>query len=174
VRGLAEALTPPLLIAAAVLLAAGALKLRAPRTAARAMGELGLPAGRVATGALASTEVAVGGWCVIAPTRPATIALAVMYCAFAAAAVVLARRRASCGCFGDTETPASASQSLISAAFAAIAVAATIHPAHGMPWILGRPLLDAATLTIGILGAVYATVLAYTELPRAWASWSVR
>jgi len=174
VSELAEALTPPLLIAAAVLGAAGMLKLRSPAATAHAFVQLGLPPSRWLVRALAVVELALAAWCAIHPSRVAAGALAAMYAAFAGAAVLLARRRSACGCFGEGDAPASLWQSIVSAAFALTAIAATIAPAHGLPWVLDQAPPTAAATTIGILGAAYAAVLAYTELPRAWQSWSVR
>ena len=49
-----------------------------------------------------------------------------------------------------------------------------IDGAHGLPWILGRAPLEALVLGLGIATAVFATVVAYTELPAAWGAWSRR
>jgi hypothetical protein len=171
---LAEALTPLLLIGAAVLCAAGVTKLRAPATAARALGELGPPSSPGAVRLIAAVELVIGGWCAIDPVRPAAAALACVYGAFAGAAVLLVRRRAACGCFGEDDAPASVWQASLSAVLALVALCATLWPAHGLSWVLARPVLDAAVLTIGTVAGVYATVIAYTELPRAWGSWSAR
>ena len=89
---MSQALTPPFLVAALVLCVAGVAKLRAPR---RAMG------------ALAVGEVALGAACLVQPTRPEALALAVVYMSFTAVAVVLRRRRLSCGCFGEHDFPVS-------------------------------------------------------------------
>jgi hypothetical protein len=174
VSALAEVLTAPLLIAAAVLGAAGMLKLRSHNAAARAFGALGLPASRWLVRALALVELALAVWCAINPGRAATAAAAALYGGFAGAAAVLARGHSACGCFGEDDAPASGWQSIISAAFALVAIAATVTPAHGLSWVLDRPVFGAGVLIIGIVGAAYATVVAYTELPRAWGIWSVR
>jgi hypothetical protein len=173
VSELAEVLTPPLLIAAAVLGAAGMVKLHSQAAAAQAFAQLGLPPSRWLVRALALVELALAGWCAIHPSRPATGALAALYTAFAGAAVLLAQRRSACGCFGERDVPASVWQSIISAALALAAILATIAPAHGLPWLLDQTAPTAAVTTIGILGAAYAAILAYTELPRAWHAWSV-
>jgi len=41
-----------------------------------------------------------------------------------------------------------------------------------LAWILERPPGSVAVLILGTAAAVYGTVLAYSELPRAWRSWS--
>ena len=86
-------LTPLLLIAAAVLCAAGAMKLRAPATAARAIGELGLPASPRVVRLIGVVELAIGAWCAVDPVRPAAAALACLYGAFAGAAALRLRFR---------------------------------------------------------------------------------
>jgi len=167
------ALTPPLLVAAGVLCVAGALKLRSPAAAGRALSILGLPAAPIFVRTLAACELAMGGWALIAGGRGAAAAMAGVYALFAVVALVLARRHASCGCFGEDRTPASLLQSLLSTAFAAVALAAALAGAHGLGWVLGQAPASAAALMIGIGGAVYATVIAYTQLPAAWSAWSV-
>ncbi len=171
---MSAALTPPLLVAAGVMVLAGALKLRSPAPAVRALSILGLRATPIFVRTLAAFEVTVGGWALVAGGRAAAAAIACVYAIFAVVALLLARRQASCGCFGEDRTPASALQSILSAAFAAVAIAAALSGAHGLSWVTGRGPASAGTLLIGIAGAVYATVIAYTELPAAWSAWSVR
>lgn len=170
---MAAALTPPLLVAAGVLVLAGALKLRNPVPAARATRVLGLPAGgrvQLLVRSIGAFEVVLGGWAMIAPGRAAAAALACLYAIFAVVALLLVRRQASCGCFGEDRAPASVAQSLLSAAFAAAAAVAAVIGSHGLSWVLAQ----SAVLVIGIAGGVYATVLAYTELPAAWSAWSAQ
>jgi hypothetical protein len=171
---MAQALTPPFLVAAFVLCVAGVAKLRAPATATRALAVLGLPARSGLVRALAAGEVALGLWCVASPGRLAAGAMACLYALFAGLALVLGRRQASCGCFGDGEVPASAAQSILSAVLSLVALAAILSVPHGLHWVLQRPALYAALLVVGTAGAVYGTVLAYTEMPLAWGSWSAR
>jgi hypothetical protein len=102
-----------------------------------------------------------------------------LYAAFALAAARLARSAVSCGCFGEDELPASLWQAVVSAVFAVLALGAlaalAVHVSahgHGLGWVLGRPVLEAGALIVGIGGAAYATVLAYTLLPYAWTSWN--
>jgi hypothetical protein len=97
-----------------------------------------------------------------------------VYAAFAALALVLHRRGAECGCFGDSRTPASPTQSAISALLALVCAAAAVTSIHGVQWVLGRSPSTATILIVGIGGAVYATVAAYSELPSAWTAWGGR
>jgi hypothetical protein len=173
---MAQALTPPFLLAALVLCVAGAAKLRSPAAAVRALAALGLARGARAglVRAFAVGELALGAWCLLAPARLAAGALACLYAIFSGLALLLARRRSSCGCFGEGDGPASIVQSLLSAALALVALAALLSMPHGLGWLLQRPPTIATVSILGIAGSVYGTVLAYTELPLAWASWSAR
>jgi len=155
-----EALTAPFATAALVLCVAGIGKLRSHAS------------GRWV--ALAVVELGVGAWCVLAPGRVAAAALASTYATLAVGALVLARRREACGCFGDDEAPASVAQSVLSAAMALVALAAVASTPHGITWVFERSPLIATTLILGTAGAAYGAVLAYTQLPRAWGSWSAR
>jgi methylamine utilization protein MauE len=168
---MADVLTAPVAVAALVLAVAGVAKLRAPAPAAAALRELGLPAGRPLIRVFAVFEIALGGWALASPGGPAAAAVAGCYAVFALLALLLARHRAACGCFGEAEFPASRLQALISAVLGAACGAAAVWPAHG---VLDRPAGQAAVLLIGIVACGYATVLAYTLVPAAWSSWSAQ
>ena len=168
---MADVLTAPLAVAALVLIVAGVAKLRAPAPAAAALRELRLSMAALPIRAFATGEIALGVWALVAPTSVAAIALACCYAAFAALALVLASRRAACGCFGEVDFPASRAQALLSAILAVASAAAAVWPPHGL---LERPAGQAVVLMIGIAASAYATVLAYTQLPAAWSAWSAR
>jgi hypothetical protein len=164
---LANALTVPHAIAAVVLCVAGLAKLRSPQPAARAFG--------IASGAVrvfAVGEITLGIWALVAPSVITGILLTFLYAAFAATTLVLARRGVSCGCFGAEGAASSPLQSLLSGALAALAAAGAAAGARGAGWILERPATTAAVLVLGTAAAVYAIVLAYSELPLLWRSWS--
>jgi hypothetical protein len=166
-----EALTPPFILAALVVCAAGALKLRSPAGAVDAARALGLPAQAWLVRTLALGELVLGLACAVYPTRALAAALALLYAVFAAVATVLMRRRVACGCFGENDLPVSRAHVIASELLGTVALVAVAAPPHGLGWVLGRPAPQAAALLIGIAGAVYATVLVYTVLPRAWAAW---
>ncbi len=173
------ALTAPFLLAAGLLILAGVGKLLRPGTAGLALVALGLPPARpalrsAAVRAFAVAEIALGAVCLISPGRPGAVAMAALYATFAGATLALARRRAACGCFGESDAPASPLQSLLSAALAAVAIAAAINPVHGLGWVLGGSALPVAVSLVGLAGALYAAAVAYRELPRAWTAWSAR
>jgi hypothetical protein len=162
-----HALAPPFLVASLVLCIAGVSKLRAPETAARA---LGLPTWVVRV--LAAGEVVLGALCALHPTRAGAVGLAVVYSVFATVAVVLRRRRVACGCFGDNGSPVSLAHVIASELLGALALAAALTGPRGLGWLAGQPGIRAVVLAVGVAGAAYATVLVYTTVPRAWAAWS--
>jgi hypothetical protein len=170
----AQALSGPFLIAALTLCTAGVAKLRAPATAVDALRAVGLSVDPLAVRAFAGGELALGAAAVLSADAVVAIVLAALYAGFAVLTLVLHRRNATCGCFGETGAPASRAQSAISAALAVVCAAAAVGHAHGAPWILARSPLTAASLLIGIGAAVFATVVAYSELPAAWNAWSGR
>lgn len=168
------AMTAPMLVGALVLCAAGLMKLRAPAGAARAARTLGLPANHVLVALFAGAELALGAACAIDPIPALAATVAGTYAIFAVLAAMLARQQSACGCFGENDVPASIAQSILSGVLAVGAAAAAFSGAHGLQWVLDRPVLEAVAILLGIGGAVYATVLAYTEVPRAWSAWSVQ
>jgi hypothetical protein len=171
---MAEVLTPPFLLAALVLCVAGAAKLRSPAAAGRALRVLGLPGGATPVRALAVAELVLGLGCAIDPGRIGATVMGCVFGAFAVVALLLARERAACGCFGEGDAPASSLQSGLSAALALVALAGAARAPHGLGWVADRSPSQVAVLAVGIAASVFATVLAYTELPRAWSAWSAR
>jgi len=163
----ANALTVPHAVAALVLCVAGLAKLRAPRAAARAVG---LAPAQVR--AFAALEVALGAWALVAAGAASSVSIGALYAGFAVLALVLARRGHACGCFGQMREPASAIHSLLSVALALIATVSAVAAPHTLGWILERPAQTATVLVLGTAGAVYGVVLAYSELPQLWRSWS--
>lgn len=170
------ALAPPFAVATLVLCVAGLAKLRTPAGAVDALRELRLPARAGLVRALGALEVVIGITALVHPARTVAAGVAALYGAFCVISVLLARRRLGCGCFGEGAAPASGVQSSISGIFALIALAAaTAWPLpHGISSAFDSSAVTAGTLLVGIAGAAYATVIAYTELPSAWAAWSER
>jgi hypothetical protein len=163
----ANALTIPHAVAALVLCVAGAAKLRSPTAAARAV--------RLVPGpvrAFAGAELALGAVALVLAPLLATVLMAVVYAAFAILTLHLARAGEACGCFGAPGSPASPLQSLLSATLAAVCVVAAAGGTHAGGWILGRSPGIVTVLVLGAAGAVYGVVLAYSELPLLWRSWS--
>jgi hypothetical protein len=162
-----DALAPPFLVASLVLCVAGLAKLRAPETAADAVG-LQAPMVR----ALAVGEFALGAACLVHPTRITAAVLAAAYVMFAGVAAVLAARRVPCGCFGGDENPVSRGHAMLNASLGLVAAAAVFASPRGLGWLASQPGFGGAVLAAGVAGATYAVVLVYSEVPRAWAAWS--
>jgi hypothetical protein len=120
--------------------AAGAAKVASPADTARAMRTAGLPvgAGLVRAGALA--ETAVGAAVLAGAGRVAVALLAASYLAFGgfvAAALVRRWPIASCGCFGEPDTPPTALHAAVCVVSAgALAGAAIAGPAAGVGSVL--------------------------------------
>ena len=167
---MAEVLSAPVLVAALVLCVAGAAKLRRPGIASDALGALGVSAGPVLVRALAACELALGVSCLVFG-GVAVVFLAVVYAAFAGVAIRLQRLHQPCGCFGAVQEPSSAWQWGLSAVFALLAAAGAVWPVHTIGSIFDRPPATATATVIGLAGAAYAAVIAYTELPSAWGAW---
>jgi uncharacterized membrane protein YedE/YeeE len=171
-----EALIAPFDLAALVLCAAGVAKLRSPRPAARALIAAGLPPRLplVAAGIrlFEFGELLLGLICLAAPARPTAILLACVYGMFVVLALLLARRQTACGCFGESDAPASSIQALLSGVLCGLAIVAVASPPRDVGWVLGHGAVEVTVCAVALLAAAYATVLAYTELPRAWATWS--
>ena len=164
---MASAMGVPQVVAALVLCVAGVAKLRAPGAAARAVG---VDPRLVAL--FAAGELGLGA-AVLAGAGPLAAAMmAALYAGFAALTLRLARAGEACGCFGAPQSPASPLQSALSAGLALVSALAAIAGAPAAGWILGRPPGIVTVLGLGTAGAVYGIVLAYSELPQLWRSWS--
>jgi hypothetical protein len=157
----------PHAVAALVLAFAGVAKLRSPQAAARAVD---VPAAMIRI--FAAGELALAAVALVTASAWSSVLMAVLYAAFAVLTLRLARAGAACGCFGAEESPASGVQSLLSAALSVLAVLSALGGAHAAGWILQRPLGTLAVLALGTAGLVYGIVLAYSELPSRWQSWS--
>jgi hypothetical protein len=167
-------LTTPIAVAAIVLAVAGAAKLRSPDGARHALAAAGLSVPGAAVRTIACAELALAALVLLVPGRATSALLAAMYAVLALVARTLTRRGAACGCFGGDDVPATAAHVWLSAVLALIAAAAVAWPAHGIAWLLATSPGVAGPLALGVAGAAYATVLAYTELPSAWSAWRPR
>ena len=167
-------LTVPVAVAAIVLGVAALAKLRSPGGAARALATTGVSLSGATVRILASTELAIAAVVLLAPGRVAAGLLAATYALLAVIAATLARRGAACGCFGDDETPASMTHVWLSVAIALVAAVGVAAPPHGIAWLLTGSAAVVGPLALGVVGAAYATVIAYTELPAAWGAWRTR
>jgi len=173
----ASALTPPVLVAALVVVLAAAAKLRSPAGASEALAVLGVPirrrAGReLAVRLLATGEIGLGVTVLIAGGAAAQFALGGLYLSFAVMTLALARRHAECGCFGDTGGPASAIGAGLNFGFAAVCLLGAAVGATGGEQLFDLPAWQAPGALLALAAAAVAASLTYTELPRAWQAWS--
>ena len=164
---MAGALGVPELVAAFVLCVAGVAKLRAPGGAARAVG-----ADPRLVRLFAAGELALGALALAAGGRVLAAVMAALYAGFAVLTLRLARAGQTCGCFGAQQSPASPLQSALSGTLAAVCLLAALAGPRSLDWILERSPGGVTVLGLGTAGAVYGIVLAYSELPQLWRSWS--
>lgn len=151
-------LAGPIHAVALVLLLAGAAKAVRPSATIAALRIVGLPASPAAVRALAGVEVVVAGATLAGTGAAAAVALAAVHVGFAAVAVVLRRRSADCGCFGDA-SPVTATHVVVNLAAAAVVTAAVLD---GDVPSIGAAM--AATPGAGVPYAVLVGVLAAGEV----------
>lgn len=142
-------------VAAAVLVLAGAAKVRHPAGTVAALAGAGLRASGWPVRLLGVVEVAVGATVLsVGGVAPAAGA-ALLYAGFAAF-VVRQRRRAgaTCGCFGEERTPVGAGHVTVNvvATVAAVLAALTGAPAP-LAWAGHDPLTAAGTVVLVALAA---------------------
>ena len=162
-----SAVAGPVLAASMLLAYAGATKLRRPGATVQALRAAGLPA-TLATGRVVGAfEVAAATWCLAAGSRPACALVAVAYLAFAAfsARLMLSGGGASCGCFGQADTPTSPIHVGINLLLGLLAAAGALDPPGHLTGVLDdQPLGGAPLLAFAALGA-WAAYLSLTLLP---------
>jgi len=151
----ATGLAVPLLVASGLLVAAGLAKLVAPHDTARALRRAGLPVGPASVRVGAGAEVFIGAVGVTVGGPAAALAVAGSYLLFAAFVGAALRRGwalATCGCFGEPDTPPTVAHVVIDLGLAGAAVAAS---AVGGPSPAG---LVARQPAAGLVGWVVAAV----------------
>jgi uncharacterized membrane protein YphA (DoxX/SURF4 family) len=164
---------PLVSVLAAVLVVAGAGKLRAPAAAADALRSAGLPAGTIPARLVGAAEAVIGILVLVAPSRPAlalTAALYAVLAAFALRLLLAAEPAASCGCFG-ADAPPSPLHAAFDVAAAVIAAAAAFGPPPGLPQMAARAPLPGIALVAGCAAAAYAVTLVLGRLPEALAAY---
>jgi hypothetical protein len=129
-------LVGPLHAAAAVLALAGLAKLARPSGTAAALRVLGLPGRRWTARALGAVEVAAAGWVLAGGGRAGAAALAAFHVGFTVAALVLRRRAATCGCFGDG-APVGLSHLVVTSAVSVIAFVGIVDPVPSLGSTMG-------------------------------------
>ncbi|MGE0880809.1 MAG: MauE/DoxX family redox-associated membrane protein [Acidimicrobiia bacterium] len=159
----------PLVIGAAVLAAAGLAKLVRPNDTARALKAAGIGGGAPLVRVLSAFEIAVAvsaaGW-----AHPVAAALvAVSYLAFAGFVAYALRRGtplATCGCFGEPDSPPTVVHVVLNVLLAAAAIAATVSRPPGLTQLFADHRAGTAALFGAALVAAALVIVAMTELPR--------
>lgn len=172
-----QALIASLFFLSALLLVwSGTSKLARPEPTMRAMsgGGLRVLATRSLVRVLGLVELAVGGLCVLIPGPVPAAALALLYLGFAAYLVSLMVRGvtdASCGCFGQADTPPSPFHVLVDLVGVGAAAAAFIAPPPSL-WTFRTDLpIWGIPFLLGLATAAYLVVLAEGYLPKLFFSY---
>ena len=157
-----------LLAAALLLVGAGAAKLRAPEQAARMLRRawwtrLRPGAARVLVRAGGVGELAVGLAVIVMGGRVAAALLGCCYLAFLAVATRLLGRgqRASCGCFGATDSPVGVGHVLVNAVAVGVAGVALARPPGPLGGLFAG---DALAGVVGLGQSVLLACLAYLSI----------
>jgi hypothetical protein len=167
-----ELVTAPYLVAAAVLLLAGAAKLVSPEATASAMRDAGLPGSHLLVRGLGGVEVGVGGAALLVAGRLPALALAAAYLGVSAVAWIQRRSGADCGCFGVGETPVSGVHLAVNAVAVLVSAAAAVAVPPSLPTVLGEapwwglPTLAALAVAV-LLVRTLLTVLPDVQAARA-------
>ena len=165
------AVAPLFATAAALVVLAGASKLRSREGARAALGAVGLPAGELTVLAIGAGEVALGLVCLLSPGRAAAAFLAAAYLAFALVIAMLLRRDEAvpCGCFGAASFSASKLHLALDLLAAGVCVAAAATGVSGLLTLADG--LPELVLVLGVAGATYLSFLAFAQVPELWRSY---
>lgn len=144
---------------------AGVRKLVAPDATGAALQGARLPSDLRLVRLLGAGEILLATGVVLLGGRWTALLLAVAYAGFAAFADHQRRRGAGCGCFGQSDAPATRLHVGVDAAGAGVAVLAAWRPGPSLLTTLTGGVVEAA-LTLVLLGvATIALQLALTALP---------
>lgn len=164
------ALTAPMLVAALLLVAAGAAKVVDPTMTVGALRALGLPSKPLLVRAGALAEALIGVLAIVVGGALWWSLVAASYVAFAAFVVLAMRSKSmvgSCGCFGREETPPHAVHVALDLALAGLVVAAVVRgagaPLDAMVDDPGQGIVVAGLSALG----VYLAYAIFVEMPRA-------
>jgi Methylamine utilisation protein MauE len=168
----ADALLPPLLAVAALLVLAGAAKLRHPAEATAFLASVGLPAPLLLVRASSLLEVGAGGAALVRPSEAAAV-MALLYLVFTALVTVQLRQTESvpCGCLGPETIPPSRVHLCLNVSCLAVCVAAV---AAGPPSLLALAAANPLVATVALVAGVTVALLAaaatrlFPETLSAW------
>ena len=163
-----HALAGPYLAAAVLLAAAGAAKLRDPLPLVRALRSARLPGSSGLVRVLAAAELVLGVLAVVLGSRATAALVCASYLAFTGF-VLLARRRggvlASCGCFGRSDTPPTATHVVVTAALAAGAAAVCVRPLGPLTGVLDAAPAAGLPLVLATAAVAVSAYLVLALLP---------
>jgi hypothetical protein len=169
---MSQALAPAVWALAALLIVAGAAKLRDPSAATRALREAGIPANGTLMRGAGMAEVAVGAWCLVAPSTGSVALLALAYVVFAGAVSRMHQAGVGdCGCFGERSFAPGPAHLALDLCAAVIALVAVVAPPPAIDTVTDRPPLEAVALAAGLACAVLLSYLAFTVMPSAWSAY---
>lgn len=160
----------PFVVAVLLLGLGGALEVRRPAATVGAMRAMRLPTSGLAVRFGGATATTISVVAVVWPTRIVALAVAAVYLmlsGFVAAALLRDVPLGSCGCFGRSDTPATAGHLVIDLAAAAVAGAVALGPGS-RGWesvhLDGRPLVVVLFVVL-IASAVSFAYIGLTVLP---------
>ncbi len=187
-------LTPIFQTVAALLIVAGASKLRRPTALLGARAALRIPGGVLCVRALGAAEVALGAGAILAASAGTAAACACASMVFTVALIRLGRvaPEIACGCFGGAWESGRGAGGAAGAGTAgagavaeagrlrlalnmlalAVCTAAAAVGVHGLPWLVRLPSVQAVAVVAGIGGCVFCAYLCFTALPAAWAAYA--
>jgi hypothetical protein len=161
-----RALFPEFLVVSALLVVAGAGKVRSPVPVSAVVSGVRLPLPLVAVRTLGVAEVAIGAGAAVHPTHLTVALVALAYGAFCA--FVLWGRPLRCGCFGDAPAGGWPAHVALNAIMCSGAILAALAPPPGVVSLVGRSPLIAMPLGLGVAAATVAAYLLFTAFPAAW------
>ena len=163
-------------VVCALLVVAGAAKLRSPYAAVGALGTAGLRVPSGAVRSLGAAEIAIGALAAVRPSAVTAAAVGFLYGAFAGLVLRLVRSAdaAPCGCFGSAGPKASMMHCALNVVACATAIAAAVAPPPGIAWVVQQDPLVAVSVALGLGGAAFAAYLAFTAFPAAWGAYQAR
>ena len=163
----------PVAAAAVLLVAGGGLKVAKPGDTANALTALGWPGARVVVRAVAVAEVAVGVAALAVGGQVAPALVALSYAGFAVFVLAALRRDtpiASCGCFGEIDSPPTVAHALLCAAAATCSAVVATRGAPRFTTVMSHQPWNGIPLVLLIALAAYVAFLVMAVLPRTMAA----
>jgi hypothetical protein len=163
-------LAGPFFVAAGLLVAAGALKLRRPEPTARALSAVGLPGRSRAVRCLGATEVLVGALGLFHPVPMVAVLLSAMFVSFAGFlgyTILVKVSLSSCGCLGERELAPNRLHLVLNLAAAAAGLGAALRPFPGVAAFAVSLPYRGVPFLAGLFVAGYLVYVIVAQLPQA-------